>query len=655
MTRARGTPRTGRRWWIVYALCVALLLSAMAGVSLLVLRIERQATLAGAEADRQAVLRLALWRMDSWLSPRLGREAARPYFEYLAFYSNDTAYTRYLSEIPPGDVLTPSPLLSFESDYILLHFQIAPDGGVTSPQVPTGNELDLWQSKNDSDALLAKSGLLERVRGLVQANDVFIACRVQESFVTSAAPPIPPAPPGAPGAQTGAYWSLPPQQRGQQQVQQALNQAEFQKRSEASQRARQLEEPSQVGLSNLQWLDQQRGSINASTDDAISIGPLVAVWAQRAATTGEALPGSVEPELLFMRRVTVNGTDLFQGFLADWPRIRAALIEEASDLVPGIGLTPVLEPSHDSATGVRGAAESASTPWMLASIPAVVEAPPAPSVSSPLLSPARGTLALAWAAVLLAALAAGLTLRSVIDFGARRSRFASAVTHELRTPLTTFRMYSEMLAEGMVNDPARQAEYHRTLRDESARLAGLVENVLAYAQVEDGRADRRLETLTLHSLIERHRSALERRALECGATLMVSIEGSSDSTSEARTFATDADAIGQILVNLVDNACKYGLTADAAAIITLTARLESQRLVISVRDHGRGVHPGMARRIFEPFDRGAIEPGAPTPGVGLGLALSRELAHALGGRLTLEPTPDGGRGALFRLTVPVVG
>ena len=120
---------------------------------------------------------------------------------------------------------------------------------------------------------------------------------------------------------------------------------------------------------------------------------------------------------------------------------------------------------------------------------------------------------MAWGAVLLAALAAGLTLRSVIDFGARRSRFASAVTHELRTPLTTFRMYSEMLAEGMVSDPARQIEYHRTLRDESARLAGLVENVLAYAQVEEGRAARRLGTLTLAGLVERHRRQRARLVL----------------------------------------------------------------------------------------------------------------------------------------------
>ena len=90
-----------------------------------------------------------------------------------------------------------------------------------------------------------------------------------------------------------------------------------------------------------------------------------------------------------------------------------------------------------------------------------------------------------------AAATAVSALRASIAFGERRSRFASAVTHELRTPLTTFRMYSEMLADDMVPDEGQRRVYLATLKEESGRLATLVENVLTYARLEEGRFARR--------------------------------------------------------------------------------------------------------------------------------------------------------------------
>ena len=152
-------------------------------------------------------------------------------------------------------------------------------------------------------------------------------------------------------------------------------------------------------------------------------------------------------------------------------------------------------------------------------------------------TPGRTLLAIAWAALLGTALTVALTLRSALTFGDRRARFASAVTHELRTPLTTFRMYSEMLAKGMVTDPARQQQYLATLHSESDRLARLVENVLGYARIEDGRFTARIERVTLGDLIARVRPVLERRAADAEFQLDIQLEGS-DVTVNAQAQGT---------------------------------------------------------------------------------------------------------------------
>src|SRR5436190_18824698 len=135
-----------RRLWILFAAGALIVIIALAWVTLRVLDLERREAQARADAQQQESLRLALWRMDSWFSPRLAREAARPYFEYLSYYPQERAYTKILNEIQKGEVLTPSPLLTFTSDYFRIHFQIDADGAVTSPQVPTQSMRDLAET-----------------------------------------------------------------------------------------------------------------------------------------------------------------------------------------------------------------------------------------------------------------------------------------------------------------------------------------------------------------------------------------------------------------------------------------------------------------------------------------------------------------------------
>src|SRR4051812_5916283 len=133
--------------WFTFFLFLALGLSAMAWMTRTVLRLDQAQAHATAAAQLEENIRLALWRMDYTLAPVISLEIARPYFEYSPVFPAERAYTRMYTELKSGDVLVPSPLLKSSSPYILLHFQIQPDGKVTSPQVPGGNVRRIAESR----------------------------------------------------------------------------------------------------------------------------------------------------------------------------------------------------------------------------------------------------------------------------------------------------------------------------------------------------------------------------------------------------------------------------------------------------------------------------------------------------------------------------
>ena len=128
----------------------------------------------------------------------------------------------------------------------------------------------------------------------------------------------------------------------------------------------------------------------------------------------------------------------------------------------------------------------------------------------------------------------------------------------------------------------------------------------------------------------------------------MTLEVASDASGTG-PLVLDTEAIGQILANLVDNAAKYAQDGEPSTI-HLAASTSNGSLVMTVRDHGPGVPVEQAKMIFIPFERGGRDPSDPVPGVGLGLALSRDLARDMGGNLSLEYPSD--RGALFRLELP---
>jgi signal transduction histidine kinase len=571
-----------RAAWTWFALGAAVLLAALAWLTATTLALEH-------EAGRHEKLRLGLWRMDSWLLPQLAREAARPAAEYRAYAPLSTAWTKGYEQIRPNEVLTPSPLLTFRSELFVLHFEVDANGRITSPQVPEGNERDLAEGGGvpQSD-ILGCSAQLDQLRPrLLQT------CKqagLQDALQQFAGQ-------WKQERQTAQAAPMP-----QQAAQVLQTEQEFQSRKLATDIGRNLGQ-----------------TLEPSSPD---IGALTPVW----------LPG--EPAMLaYIRKVDAGKASRTQGFVADWQALQRGLLAAATGLFPPQAATLVPCPFPDPATQGR----------MLASVPARLDLElPAPAGTG---GPARKVLFAAWSAALLTLLAVGWTLHRTIAYGERRARFASAVTHELRTPLTTFRMYSEMLADGVVRETAQRQVYLDTLKTEADRLARVVENVLCYARLEEGRFASRRDAVRVADLLSRALPPLQRRAQEAGLELQV------DGAAAADTIvATDEDAVGQILFNLVDNACKYARPSDPARL-EISAGLTGPALALRVRDHGPGIDPAHARRVFQPFDRGRFTAGVnEPPGIGLGLALSRSLARDLGGELLLA---ESERGACFVLTLPV--
>ena len=263
-------------------------------------------------------------------------------------------------------------------------------------------------------------------------------------------------------------------------------------------------------------------------------------------------------------------------------------------------------------------------------------------------TPVFFALMVSWLCMLLAAVAVGVLLHGAVSLSERRGAFVSAVTHELRTPLTTFKMYSEMLANGMITDETKRQQYLATLCSEADRLSHLVENVLAYARLERGSARNRVERVTLGELLERITPQLRERTDRAGMELAVDADDGALNT----VAHVDAGAVEQILFNLVDNACKYGATGATEKVIHLEALPEGKFAMLRVRDHGQGISAEGARRLFQPFSKSAQEAAHSAPGIGLGLALCRRLSRSLGGDLRLVPCPVG---ACFELRLPLGG
>ncbi|MCP5149193.1 MAG: HAMP domain-containing histidine kinase [Ectothiorhodospiraceae bacterium] len=266
------------------------------------------------------------------------------------------------------------------------------------------------------------------------------------------------------------------------------------------------------------------------------------------------------------------------------------------------------------------------------------------------LPPAPGAGVVAWtAAALGCVLLGGVALMyrlgtRQLALAHQQQDFVSAVSHELRTPLTSIRMYAEMLREGWADeDSARR--YYAFIHDEAERLSRLIDNVLRLARLTRNEPELELGAVTVDELIDEIRSKVSSQVERAGFELRVSV----DPSARGRALRVDRDAFAQVVINLVDNAIKFAARAEVKRVEIDCRREGDDRVAIAVRDHGPGVARDQMRSIFRLFYRPGNELTRETPGTGIGLALVRELATAMGAKVDVaNATP----GAVFTVRFP---
>jgi signal transduction histidine kinase len=227
-------------------------------------------------------------------------------------------------------------------------------------------------------------------------------------------------------------------------------------------------------------------------------------------------------------------------------------------------------------------------------------------------------------------------LRREGELARLRADFTSSVSHELRTPLTQILLYAETLELGRAAGEGERRRALGVIVQEARRLAHLVENILQFSRAERRTVRVRTEGRRLAPLL---RETVERFAPLAGGSARFVLE-----VDEALTAPVHADSLRQIVINLLDNAAKYG----GAGRVTLRASLVEDRARLEVEDAGPGIAPRDRARVWEPYVR--LERSPAVAGSGIGLAVVRELTVAHGGACWAEEAPTGG--ARFVIELP---
>lgn len=655
--------------WLLTFLCAAGILGAMAAITHRSLQLERDNARAHSDAELQGRIRLALWRMETDAAALILAENNRPPEQFHAFQANR------------ADVQA-SPLTGATPPHVRLHFEIEADGGIASPQAPAGWERTRAVQAGLSETdLNAASAQLRQLRSLLAVRPDVNWCRKVAGMQTAGVRDNSEVLKWAANAANYIKEGEPPgalmkaeKKESNVESQQVLNGNEFSRRAEVynKQQVNNLPLSKSKKSLDLAWqapsakpkesaasMPSSAVSIADTRDDkstekrevgkkdagAVPLQPAPGSSPQAELMLNATTVGQVTPfrpfwlgqELFLVREVVTRGQHLVQGVWLNAESLRLSLLANLSDILPRAVLEPVVALAASAV--MPDPMSLVGLPWRL-----IPNDHPTEQVAG--LTSMRLTLIAAWAAALLATVAASALMFGVTRLSERRAAFVSSVTHELRTPLTTFRLYSEMLEQGMV-DETQRTHYLRTLRTEAERLTHLVDNVLAYSRVERANRHARRERLELAPWLQRVQARFEERARESQMTLKTQV----GREAERLISETDATALEQILFNLIDNACKYAAGRCAEPVVTLTLERHERWAEWRITDTGPGIARRERGRLFHPFHKSADEAANSKPGVGLGLALCKRLARALGGELVLD-RGHGGPGACFVLRIP---
>lgn len=225
-----------------------------------------------------------------------------------------------------------------------------------------------------------------------------------------------------------------------------------------------------------------------------------------------------------------------------------------------------------------------------------------------------------------------------------KSNFVSSVSHELRAPIASVRLMAEGLERGKIREPAKQQEYFGFIVRECRRLSSLIENVLDFSRIEQGRKQYELEPTNLVALVEQTVQLMATPALEQEIRLELKTTGTPTEVE------VDGRAMQQALVNLLDNAIKHSPKGSVISVGLDFPAGTTGAIRLWVEDHGPGIPASEHNKIFDRFYRLGSELRRETEGVGIGLSIVKYIVEAHHGKVTVRSAP--GEGSRFTIELP---
>jgi len=222
-----------------------------------------------------------------------------------------------------------------------------------------------------------------------------------------------------------------------------------------------------------------------------------------------------------------------------------------------------------------------------------------------------------------------------------KSRFLAHMSHEIRTPLTALLGFADLLSAATLAEDDRIG-YALIIRRNGEHLLSVINDILDLSRIEAGRLPVEKIAFSPAQILHEVASLMRVRARESGLAFSVTLD-----TPVPARISSDPTRVRQILLNLVGNAIKFTRQGRVAVRV----RLDGTSLVFAVEDTGIGMDADQQAVLFQPFQQGDLSMTRRYGGSGLGLSISRALAEALGGHISVESAP--GSGSTFRLVLPV--
>ena len=289
-----------------------------------------------------------------------------------------------------------------------------------------------------------------------------------------------------------------------------------------------------------------------------------------------------------------------------------------------------------------------------------------------------GLVAASAFAALIGVIASWLAFQRQLRLSELKSNFVSSVSHELRSPIASVRLMAESLERGKVSEAPKQHEYFRFIVQECRRLSSLIENVLDFSRIEQGRKQYDFEPTDLVALTQQTVKLMDTYAAERGVKLQLQLADTINHQLPDYQLSADGKALQQALVNLIDNALKHSPKGD---VVTVGLEVQSPKpkvqspkpedphhasrithhvsgitfhascVLLWVEDHGPGIPASEHEKIFERFYRPGSELRRQTQGVGIGLSIVKYIVEAHGGRVLVRSAV--GQGSRFTIELPL--